>query len=130
MFCFLTTNIRNGVADAGAAHIFVPILLQLAEAGRALIESIHDPGIVVRVGEERGGGLRIHEQGSELGGGDLKADFGKLLGVVFAEVIGEMILEVSKAELVLLLGAPFLVTAASAPIGDIAFGDGDAALRK
>lgn len=60
----------------------------------------------------------------------MKADFRELLGVVFAQVIGEMILEVRKAKLVLLFGAPFLVTAASAPIGDIAFGDGDVALRK
>jgi hypothetical protein len=74
--------------------------------------------------------LRVHEEGSELGGGDLKADFGKLLGVVFAEVIGEVILEVREAELVLLLGAPFLITAASAPVGDIAFIDGDVALGK
>jgi len=74
--------------------------------------------------------LWVHEEGSELGGGDLKADFRQLLGVVFAEVIGEMILEVREAELVFLLGTPFLVTAASAPIGDIAFSDGDVALGK
>ena len=49
---------------------------------------------------------------------------------MFAEVIGEMILELGEAQLVLLLGAPFLVTAASAPVGDVAFGDGDAALAK
>jgi len=130
VLCFLTTNVRDGVADTCAVDIFIAILLQLAEPDRTLVESLYDPGVFVRVGEERGSRLRIHEQGSELGGGDLEADFRKLLGIVFAEVIGEMILEVSEAKLVLVLGAPFLVTAPSTPIGDITFGDGDAALGK
>ena len=93
VLCFLTTNVRDGVADTGVAQIFIAILLQLSEPDRTLVESLYDPGVFVRVGEERGSGLRVHEQGSELGGGDLEADFRKLRGIVFAEVIGEVILE-------------------------------------
>jgi len=130
IFYFLMTMKRESAAAAGPADIFITILLQLFEADRTFIESIDDPGEFVRVGKERGGRLRVHEEGRELGGGDLKADFRKLLGVVFAQVIGEMILEVREAKLVLLLGTPFLVTAARAPVGDIAFGDGDVSLCK
>src|SRR2546430_660888 len=114
VLCFLTTKIRDGVADTCAVDIFIAILLQLAEPDRTFIESLYDPGVFVRVGEEQGSRLRIHEQGSERGGGDLEADFRKLRGIVFAEIIGEVILEVSEAKLVLLLSPPFLVTAASA----------------
>ena len=130
IFYFLMTMKRESAAAARAADIFITIVLQLFEADRTFIESIDDPGEFVRVGEERGGRLRVHEEGSELGGGDLKADLRQLLGVVFAEVIGEMILEMSEAKLVLLFGTPFLVTAASAPVGHVAFGDCDVALGK
>ena len=103
-------------------------MLQFAEPDGAFIESLDDLGVFTGVGEQGGGGLGVHQQGGQLGGGDLEADFGELLGIVLAEVIGEVVLEVSQAELVVLLGAPFLVAAASAPVGDIAFGDGDAEL--
>lgn len=121
---------RDGIADAGAADGFVTLLLQLGKADGTFIERVHDARVLVRVGQERSGGLGIHEQGSELGGGDLKADFRKLLSIVLSEVISEMILEMREAELVFLFGGPFPVPAASAPIGNIAFGDGDAAFRQ
>src|SRR4051812_22262324 len=125
---FLTTNIGHGVADACAADIFVTSILQLLEPDRTFIEALNDPGVFVWVGEQRGGCLGIHEQGSELGGGDLKTDFGKFLRVMFAQIIGEVILEVGKTKLIFLFCAPLLIAAASTPVGNIAFGDGDAAL--
>ena len=128
--CVFTQSIGDGVADGCAAHILITIILEFLEPGRTFVQGIDDLGVFVGVSEERVGGLRIHEQGSELGGGNLKSDFRELLGVVFAQVIGEMVLEVGKAELVFLLCAPFFVTTASAPVGDIAFGDGDAAVFK
>jgi hypothetical protein len=124
---FFATNIGNGVADPGATHIVITIRLKFLEPGRTFVQGIDDPGIFVRIGEQGGGGLWIHEQGSELSGGNLEPDFRELLGVMFAQVISEMILEVSEAELVFLFSAPFLVTTASAPVGDIAFGDRDIA---
>jgi hypothetical protein len=130
VLCLLPAKIGDGVTNACATDGFVSFLLHLGEPDGTLIEGFDDPGVFVRVGEERGGGLWIHEERRELGRGDLEADFRKLLGIVLAEVIGEMILQVSEAKLVFLLGAPFLVTAAGAPVGDVAFGDGDATLAK
>lgn len=126
--CVFRTRIGHSVANGRAADILVTIILEFFEPGGTFVEGIDDPGIFVGVGEERGGGLGVHEEGSELGSGHLEADFRELLGVMFAEVIGEVVLEMSEAALVFLFGAPFLVTAAGAPVGDIAFGDGDAAL--
>ena len=88
---------------------------------------VDDLGVFVWVGEKGTGGLWVHEEGGQLGGGDLETDFGELLGIVLAEVIGEVVLEMREADLVVLLDAPFVVTAAGAPVGDIAFGDGDSA---
>jgi len=62
---------------------------------------------------------------SELGGGDLETDFGKLAGVVFAEIIHEVILQAGEIELTLLFDAPFRVAATGFPIRDVAFGDVD-----
>src|SRR5205085_819328 len=45
----------------------------------------------------------------ELGGSDLATDFGKLAGIVFAEVIGQVILKQGELKLALLLGAPFFI---------------------
>ena len=66
--------------------------------------------------------LRVKQHGRELRGGDLETDFGKLAGVVFAEVIGKVILKAREVELALLLGAPFLIAATSLPVRDIAPG--------
>lgn len=126
--CVFRTHIGYRVSDTCEAHILITIFLEFFEPYRTFVEGIDYPGVFIGVGEEHGGGFGIHEDGSELGGGNLKADFRELLGIVFTQVVGEVILEVSDAELVFLLGTPFLVTAASAPVGDIAFGDGDAAL--
>ena len=38
-------------------------------------------------------GVGLEERVRELGRGDLKADFGKLRSVIFAEVVNEIILE-------------------------------------
>ena len=67
LLCFLTTDVRDRVADARPAHILVAFLLHLAEPDTALIEGINDSGIFVWVGQERSGCLRIHEEGGELG---------------------------------------------------------------
>src|SRR5690349_24533320 len=42
----------------------------------------------------------------------------------------KLTLEVSQTELVFLFGAPLAVTAAGAPVGNVAFGDGDCALAQ
>ena len=56
----------------------------------------------------------------------MKADFGKLAGVVFAEVLGKVVLEKAGFERAVLLDAPVAIAAARFPIRDVAFGDGDA----
>ena len=46
-----TTNVGDGVADACAAHILIPIVLEFLEAGRTFVQGIDDPGVFVGVGE-------------------------------------------------------------------------------
>jgi len=65
----------------------------------------------------------FEEELGEFGGGELEADFGKLAGVVFAEVFEEIVLEEAGFEGTILNDAPVAIAAASFPIGDIAFGD-------
>ena len=67
--------------------------------------------------------FRLEEELRKLGGSELKADFGKLAGVVFAEVFEEIVLEEAGFERAILFDAPVAVAAAGFPVGDVAFGD-------
>ena len=67
----------------------------------------------------------FEEESGELGGNELKADFGELAGVVGAEVRKEVFLEETGFEGAILFGAPVAIAAASFPVGDVAFGDSE-----
>ncbi len=77
-----------------------------------------------------GFGELLEEDLGETRGGGLKADFGQFGGVIAAEVSDEVILIEAVLKDEVLLELPFEVAAAGDPIGDIAFGDGIAALAK
>ena len=64
----------------------------------------------------------------EMGRSELQADFGKLAGVVLAQVFGEVVLKKPDFQRPVLYGAPFLVAATGFPVGDVALGDDDADL--
>jgi len=68
----------------------------------------------------------FEEELGELGGSELKADFGELAGVIFAEVFEEVVLEEASFEGAVLFDAPVAIAAAGFPVGDVAFGDSDA----
>jgi hypothetical protein len=55
-------------------------------------EHIDDFGVFFGRGGKLADGIGIEEHGGELGGSDLEADLRNLLGVIFTEVIREMIL--------------------------------------
>jgi len=65
------------------------------------------------------------EELGELSGGELKADFGELAGVVFAEVFEEVVLKQASFEGAVLFDAPVAIAATSFPVGDVAFGDSE-----
>src|SRR5436190_17195719 len=113
----------GSVADRAPVDGVVAVFLQSADVSGEAAEHVHNLGIVLGVGSELLDGGGIQQHGGELGGGDLKAYLGDLGGVVLAEVIGEIILQVGELKLALLFGAPFLIAAASFPIGDVAFSD-------
>ena len=52
----------------------------------------------------------------------MKADFGKLAGVGFAEVRQDVVLGQAIGEGAVLFGGPFFISAARFPIGNVAFG--------
>ena len=56
----------------------------------------------------------------------MQADFGELAGIVFAEVLGEIVLEDAVFQGAVHFGAPFFIAATGFPVGDIALGDDDA----
>jgi hypothetical protein len=82
------------------------------------------------VGGELFAGLRLEEEFGKVSGGELKTDFGKVAGVVFAEVLNEVILEEPFLQGLVLLMAPLVVTAPGFPVGDVALGDADAVLAE
>jgi len=65
------------------------------------------------------------EELGEMGGSELESDFGELAGVVFAEVLDEIILKEMVLEGAVLFEAPFFVTAAGFPIGNVTYSDAD-----
>ena len=87
--------------------------------GGKAAEHVNDVGIFLGVGGELLGSFRLEEHEGELGGSDLETDLGKLAGVVFAEVIGQVILQEGELELALLLEAPFFIAAASFPVAGV-----------
>src|SRR5205807_3293947 len=54
----------------------------------------------------------------EMRRGELKADFGKLTGVILAQIFHQVFLEKPGINCAILFDTPFLVTAASFPVGD------------
>ena len=65
----------------------------------------------------------FEEELGEFGGNELEADFGELAGVVFAKMFEEVVLEEASFEGAILSEAPVAITAASFPVGDVAFGN-------
>lgn len=84
-------------------------------------EHIHDLRILLRISGQLAGGVGLQQSQGELGSGNLETDLGQLGGIVFTNVVREMVLEMRKLELAFLFVAPFLVSAASLPVGDVAF---------
>ena len=82
--------------------------------------------IGLRIGGELLFSLRAEQELGEPGGGELEAHFGDLAGVVFPQMLEEVVLLEPGFQGAILLGAPFFVTAARFPVGDIPFGDAKA----
>ncbi len=122
------SKVGECVLDVSAPVSFVAFLLEFLETHRNSIQGLDGFGVFGRISEEHLGGFGVHELGGELSGGNLQASLGDLLSVMFAEIIGHVILDLSETDLVFLLGAPFFVTAAGTPVGDIALGNANAAL--
>ena len=102
-------------------HRVVDVAGQAAEVGNHLPAGC-------RIGGEVLLGFGFEEELREAGGGDLETDLGELAGVGFAQVLDQIVLEEAVFEGAVLLGAPFFVTAAGFPVGDVArirakFGD-------
>jgi hypothetical protein len=104
----------------------IAIFLQVLDLAGEPTEGGDHFGISIRIGGEKMLGFWFEEELRELSGGELKADLGNLAGVIFAEVIGEVVLMKANLNGVVLLGAPFFVTAAGFPVGDVAFGHSNA----
>src|SRR6266704_2805653 len=115
----------GSVPNRGPPDGIVAVFLQSADVSGEAAQHVNNLGIVLGIGSELLDGGGVEQHGGELGGGDLKADLGNLGGVILAKVIGEIILQVRELKLALLFGAPFHITAASFPIGDVAFSDRD-----
>jgi hypothetical protein len=76
-------------------------------------------------GGELFAGFGFEEELGQFGGNELKADFGELAGVIFAEVFEEIVLEEAGFECAILCDAPVAIAATSFPVGDVAFGDSE-----
>ncbi len=111
----------------GAAGV-VALLLASGELAAEPGEEVNVFLIFIQVDAGGTAGLDfLDEELGQLGGGGLETDFGKLLGIVLAEMVEELVLVEAMADDVFLGERPFKVTAGG-PIGDVALGDGVAGL--
>jgi hypothetical protein len=104
----------------------VAIFLEELEVAGDAAEIGNGAGEFFGIGGELLLGLGIEEEFAELGGSELETDFREMGGVGGAEVIGEVILAEAFGDDAFLFETPFVVAAASFPVGDVAFGDADA----
>jgi hypothetical protein len=123
----LTLEPFGAIAAAEGVGGGVAVFLEgLDFAGEAALE-FDELGVFVGVGDEFAHEVGPEEDGGEGSRGGLETDFGEFGGVMATEKLGEVVLEGAEFEGVLLGGAPFLVAAASFPVGDVTFGDVKAA---
>jgi hypothetical protein len=80
-------------------------------------------GVFFGIGGELLLGLGVEKEFAKLCGGELEADFREVGGIGRAEIIGEVILAEAFGENAFLFETPFVVAAASFPVGDVALGD-------
>ena len=101
----------------------VAMLLEDVNLAREPAENADGPGEFFGFAGELFAGIWFEEELGELGGSKLKADFGELAGVVFAELFEEIVLEETGFECSLLSDAPVAIATPCFPVGDVAFGD-------
>lgn len=104
----------------------VAIFLEPVELAIETAESVDGGREFFWVSSELFRGVLLQEELRELGGGELKADFGELGGVGGAEVFDKVVLEKAGFKSMVLLGAPVAITATGFPVGDVALCHGDA----
>ena len=122
---FVANAIGIVVAAEGFGSVVAGLLEGFKLAGDA-IEHGDAAFVLLWVGGQELLGFGLEKEPGQLGGGDLKTDFGKLGGVVAAEKINKAVLV--KAELggVFLCEAPFAVATLSFPVGDVLLVNGNA----
>jgi len=82
----LVLEMFSSSLEGGTIDGFIAILLQGLEVGGKAAEHIHCLGVCFWVGGQLPGDIGVKETGGELGGGDLKTDFGQLAGVARTDV--------------------------------------------
>ena len=105
----------------------VAIFLKGLDFTREAALELDEIGVFLRVVNELAHEVGAEEDGGEGSGGGLKADLRQFGGIVATEELGEIVLESALFESALLGDGPFVVTAASFPVGDIALGEAKAA---
>jgi len=103
----------------------VAVFLEGVEAGGDFVEHGETAVVFLRIVGEELGGLRCEEELGELLGGGLEADFGDFAGFATAEDVSEVILAQLGSDGAVLCEAPFAITTAGSPVGNVAFGDFD-----
>lgn len=111
----------------GFGGVIAAFLEGLDFAGEAALE-FDELGVFDRVGDEFAHEVGANKDSGKGGGGGLEADLWEFGGVMAAEEFGEVILEGAEFESMGLGGAPFLIAAASFPVGDITPGDAETAV--
>jgi hypothetical protein len=117
-FAFEAFRIVFGAKFTGG---IVAIFLEAVELAREPAENVDGGRKFFGVDCELFADVRLKKELGELGGDELKADFGELRSVGRAEMFQEIVLEESSLNGPVLFGAPIAIAAAGFPVRNVAW---------